>query len=76
MQHASSGRINLSHHVVNEAVLIPDTRLLKLVLVMRLIHLCKDLEETTIIYLQYGVLGRHIQWPAAHASAPCFVSAF
>ena len=33
----------LGDHVIDEAVLIPDARLLKLALVVRLIHVCKDL---------------------------------
>ena len=47
----------LSYHVINQAMLIPNVCLLKLLSVALLIHVCKNLEETAIICLQDGVFG-------------------
>lgn len=60
----------LSYHIIDEAVLIPDSCLLILLPVAFLIHFCKDLQEAAIICLQDGVLGGQVQWPAStiHAS--------
>ena len=54
----------LSHHVVDEAVLVPDARLLIFLPVLLLVHVCKDLEEAAVIYLQDGVLCGQVQRPA------------
>lgn len=59
---------HLSNHVINESVLIPDACLLILLLVVCLIHVCKDLQEAAIIYLQNGVLCGQVQRPAHQAN--------
>ena len=56
----------LSNHVIDESVLIPDAGLLILLPVVRLIHVCKDLQEAAIINFQNGVLCGQVQWPAHH----------
>mmetsp|Transcript_3147 Transcript_3147/g.5384 ORF Transcript_3147/g.5384 Transcript_3147/m.5384 type:complete len:396 (+) Transcript_3147:1475-2662(+) len=53
----------LCHHVVNQAVLIPDLGLSKLCLVACLVHLGKDLQKPAIICLENGVLGGEVQRP-------------
>ena len=59
---------HLSNHVIDESVLIPDACLLILLPVVRLIHVCKDLQETAIVDLQNGVLCGQVQRPAQHTS--------
>ena len=54
----------LSNHVINESVLIPDACLLILVPVVRLIHVCKDLQEAAVVYLQNGVFCGQVKRPA------------
>lgn len=55
---------HLSHHVINESMLIPDSSLLILLLVLLLIHVSKYLQEAPIVNFQYGVFGGQIQRPA------------
>ncbi len=60
----SGRRQYLCNHVINEAVLIPDTKLLKLVLIALFIQLLEDLQEPAIVDLEDGVLCGQIQGPA------------
>jgi len=64
IQLSSGGRQYLCNHVINEAVLIPDTKLLKLVLIALFVQLLEDLQESAIVDLQNGVLCGQIQGPA------------
>ncbi len=56
---------HLSNHVIDEAMLVPDPKLLKLLLIVLLVDLLEDHEELAIILLEDGVLRGQVQWPAA-----------
>ncbi len=58
---AALGLHGLSHHVVNETVLVPDFLGLEGRLVVGLVDPGKDLHEEAVILLQDGVLGRHVE---------------
>ena len=60
---------HLSNHVIDESVLVPDAGLLILLPVVRLIHVCKDLQEAAIVYLEDGVLCGQVQRPAHHTNS-------
>jgi len=55
---------HLGNHIINEAVLVPDLLLLELLGVGSVIDLLEDILESSIILLQNGVLGAHVQWQA------------
>ena len=61
---------HLCNHVINEAVLIPDAKLLKLLPVAVLIHLLENLQKSAIVDLQDRVLCRQIQRPANKHQLP------
>ena len=63
-QLSSGGRRYLCNHVINQAVLVPDTKLLKLVLIAIFIQLLENLQESAVIDLQNGVLCGQVQGPA------------
>ena len=52
---------HLGNHVVNETVLVPDVLGLELLLVGGLVDLLEDILEATIVPLQDGVLGAHVE---------------
>lgn len=61
----SSARLHhLGDHVVDESVLIPDLLCVKLLGIGGLIDLLEDVLEAAIVFLQDGVLGRHVQGEA------------
>ena len=64
IQLSSGGRQYLCNHVINQAVLIPDAKLLKFVLVALFVQLLEDLKESAIVDLQDGVLCGQVQGPA------------
>ncbi len=56
---------NLGHHVIDEAVLIPDAQLFVFLLIaLRLVDLLENLQEAAVVALQDRVLRRHVQRPA------------
>lgn len=55
------GLESLGNHVINEAVLVPDAKLLELGLVLGLVDFLKDVLEAAVIRLENGVLGRQVQ---------------
>ena len=55
---------HLSNHVVNEAVLVPDTLGLKLLAVSGLVDLLENVLEAAIVLLEDRVLGAHVQGQA------------
>lgn len=55
---------HLGDHVVDEAVLVPDLLGLELLLVLGVIELLEDILEATIVLLENGVLGAHVQGKA------------
>jgi len=52
---------HLSDHVVNQTVLVPDLLGLEVLGVLLLVDLLEDVLEATIVLLQDGVLGAHVQ---------------
>jgi hypothetical protein len=52
---------HLSHHVVNQTVLVPDLLGLKVLLVLGVVELLENVLESTIVLLEDGVLGAHVQ---------------
>lgn len=52
---------HLCHHIIDQAVLVPDLLGLKVFLVSGVIELLEDILEATIVLLQNGVLGAHVQ---------------
>jgi len=52
---------HLGNHIVNQAVLVPDTLSLEVLLVLAVINFLEDVLELAIIRLQDGVLGAHVQ---------------
>lgn len=57
----SRGLEHLGDHVVDQAVLVPDLLGLELLLVVALVDLLKDILEASIVLLQNGVLGGHVE---------------
>lgn len=55
---------HLGNHVVNETVLIPDLLGLELSLVLGVVELLEDILEATIVLLEDGVLGAHVEGKA------------
>lgn len=52
---------HLGDHVVNETVLVPDLLGLEVLLVGGLVDLLEDILESTIVLLEDGVLGAHVE---------------
>ena len=68
----SHGGAHLGNHVIDEAVLVPDAQLLKLLLVaLRLVDLLEDLQEAPVVALQNGVLraARHMERDCQRSAA-------
>jgi hypothetical protein len=59
---------HLGDHVVNETVLVPDLLGLKVLGVVLLVDLLEDVLEATVVLLQDGVLGAHVQGKTLHES--------
>jgi len=52
---------HLGDHVVDETVLIPDASGLEILLVLGVVELLEDILEATIVLLEDGVLGAHVE---------------
>lgn len=52
---------HLSNHVVNKTVLVPKALGLKVLLVILFIDLLEDILESSIVFLEDGVLSAHVQ---------------
>lgn len=52
---------HLGDHIVNQAVLVPDASSLKVLLVLGVVDLLEDVLELSVICLQDGVLGAHVE---------------
>lgn len=52
---------HLGDHVVDQTVLVPDTSSIKVLLVLCLVDLLEDVLELSVVCLQDGVLGAHVQ---------------
>jgi ferredoxin-fold anticodon binding domain-containing protein len=52
---------HLSNHVVNQTMLVPDTSSFEVLLVLRLVNLLEYILELSIVGLEDGVLGAHVQ---------------
>jgi len=57
---------DLSDLIIDEAVLIPDTKILELLLVLSSIDSSEDILEETIVLLEDGVLGGEVEGPLLH----------
>ncbi len=62
---ATVGLHGVGDHVVDEAVLIPDAGSLELLSVVLLVDLLEDVLEATVVGLENGVLGGHVEGNAA-----------
>ncbi|ESS69226.1 hypothetical protein TCDM_01967 [Trypanosoma cruzi Dm28c] len=54
---------DVSNHVINKAMLIPNASFLVFRLVGRFVHLRKNIFESTVVTFQNSVFRREIQWP-------------
>lgn len=61
---------HLRHHVIDQAVLVPDALLLKLLLVILLVDFLEDVLESAIVLLENGVLGAHVERQTLQQSHP------
>lgn len=52
---------HLSDHVVDQTVLVPDALGIEVLLVLGLVDLLEDVLEATVVLLEDGVLGAHVQ---------------
>jgi len=52
---------HLGDHVVNQAVLVPDVGGLKVLLVLAFVDFLEDILELSVVCLENGVLGAHVQ---------------
>ncbi|KAH3668180.1 hypothetical protein OGAPHI_001934 [Ogataea philodendri] len=58
---ATLGLDHLGHHIVDQSVLVPDTFGLELRLIVSVVDLLENVLESTVVLLENGVLGGHVQ---------------
>mgnify|MGYP006933347656 CR=1 FL=1 len=59
---ASFGFDHVSDHIIDESVLIGDTSSLEILLELGIIDSLEDILESSVVFLEDGVLGGEVNW--------------